>query len=179
MLKKLKKKSNSLPPSAPPIKGGYVSINSFGFDAGTSTSPYVELYISLDDVGTVKGSVECDFKKDSFDLTIRGLNGKNYRLLKSNLEHDIVPEDSKFIVKKNKVIVKLKKVKGDYSYDSWQTLTSKKNKEAKKKSKDDPTAGIMDMMKDMYDSGDDQMKKVIGEAMMKSKQGGAGGMGGL
>ena len=30
----------------------------------------------------------------------------------------------------------------------------------------------MDMMKDMYDSGDDQMKKVIGEAMLKSKQGG-------
>ena len=35
---------------------------------------------------------------------------------------------------------------------------------------DDPTAGIMDLMKDMYDSGDDQMKKTIGEAMMKSQQ---------
>ena len=29
----------------------------------------------------------------------------------------------------------------------------------------------MDMMKDMYDSGDDQMKKVIGEAMIKSRNG--------
>ena len=35
--------------------------------------------------------------------------------------------------------------------------------------------GIMDMMKDMYDSGDDQMKKVIGEAMLKSKTGGGPG----
>ena len=32
-------------------------------------------------------------------------------------------------------------------------------------------AGIMDMMKDMYDEGDDDMKKVIGEAMLKSKSG--------
>lgn len=31
------------------------------------------------------------------------------------------------------------------------------------------------MMKDMYNDGDDQMKKVIGEAMLKSKQG-KGGM---
>ena len=29
----------------------------------------------------------------------------------------------------------------------------------------------MDLMKDMYDSGDDQMKKTIGEAMLKSRQG--------
>ena len=28
----------------------------------------------------------------------------------------------------------------------------------------------MDMMKDMYDSGDDNMKKAIGEAMVKSRQ---------
>ena len=28
----------------------------------------------------------------------------------------------------------------------------------------------MDMMKDMYDSGDDNMKKTLGEAMLKSRQ---------
>ena len=54
--------------------------------------------------------------------------------------------------------------------------------------------GIMDMMKDMYDSGDDNMKKVVGEAMLKannkdksdpalddpmSGMGGMGGTGGL
>ena len=29
----------------------------------------------------------------------------------------------------------------------------------------------MDMMKNMYDEGDDNMKKIIGEAMMKSRDG--------
>ena len=28
----------------------------------------------------------------------------------------------------------------------------------------------MDMMKDMYDSGDDNMRKAIGEAMIKSRE---------
>lgn len=42
----------------------------------------------------------------------------------------------------------------------WQTdLESKKSKEQEAKTKDDPTAGIMDLMKDMYDSGDENMKK--------------------
>ena len=39
-----------------------------------------------------------------------GLNGVNYRLLKDNLEKDIVPGSSKFIVKRDKVVIKLQKV---------------------------------------------------------------------
>jgi hypothetical protein len=39
-----------------------------------------------------------------------GLNGKNYRLVKTNLEKDIIPSESKTVVKPDKVIVKLKKV---------------------------------------------------------------------
>jgi calcyclin binding protein len=40
-----------------------------------------------------------------------------------------------------------------------------------KKKKDDPSASLMDMMKDLYDEGDENMKKIIGEAMMKSRSG--------
>ena len=65
-------------------------------------------------------------------------------------------------------------MKGEYSYDTWQNLTSKKTKEqrneAAKKDKD-PMGGVMDMMKEMYESGDDNMKKIIGEAMLKSRTG--------
>lgn len=31
---------------------------------------------------------------------------------------------------------------------------------------DDPSAGLMDLMRDMYQSGDDNMKKVIAEAFV-------------
>jgi len=34
---------------------------------------------------------------------------------------------------------------GAYSYESWQSLTSKKDKVAKEKAKADPSGGIMDL----------------------------------
>ena len=84
------------------------------------------------------------------------------------------------MIKPHKIIIKLGKVKGEYgSYDHWTELTSKKKKtKDTNKSKDDPTAGIMDLMKDMYENGDDNMKKMIGETMYKQRTGQLGKDGG-
>ena len=62
-------------------------------------------------------------------------------------------------------------MQGEYSYDSWTQLTAKKDKATKAAHKADPQSSIMDMMKDMYNDGDDSMKKMIGEAMEKSQRG--------
>lgn len=103
------------------------------------------------------------------------LNGKNYRVKRDNLEHDIDPDQSKHVVKADKIIVKLAKIKGQYgSFDYWTNLTDPKKIDKKKDSKkdnDDPQASIMNLMKDMYDSGDDKMKKMIGETMLKQRNG--------
>lgn len=40
-------------------------------------------------------------------------------------------------------------MKGEYSYENWTSLTSKKSREAEAARKKDPMGGIMDMMKDM------------------------------
>lgn len=105
------------------------------------------------------------------------MNGMNYRLLKSPLEKEVEVEKCKFTVKPDRVTIKLRKIKGQYSYDNWADLVPKRAKTEKEKA--DPTAGIMDMMKDMYDSGDDATKKAIGEAMIKSRTEKAGEMGGM
>merc|ERR1711865_178365 len=153
----------------------YVPIDKFAWDQGEYNTRWLTIYITsdIDGIGQIKDSVSCDFGLRSFDLKIQGLNGKNYRMLKNRLDEDINVEKSKIVVKKNAVHIKLHKTKGDESYASyktWLNLESKKSKEQEKASKDDPTAGIMDMMKDMYDDGDDDMKKAIGEAMLKSKE---------
>ena len=102
----------------------------------------------------------------------------NHRLLKSPLDKDVVTEKCKFIVKPDRVTIKLRKIKGEYSYDNWSDIVAKKVKTDKEKA--DPTSGIMDMMKDMYDDGDESTKKAIGEAMLKSREEkGGGGMGGM
>ncbi|KAL3926749.1 MAG: hypothetical protein SGBAC_013347, partial [Bacillariaceae sp.] len=105
-----------------------------------------------------------------------------------NLEKDIDVDKSKRIVKADKVVIKLHKVKGEYGFDMWTKLTDPKKHDKKKSGKkSDPMSSINEMMKDMYDSGDDQMRKMIGETMLKQRNGefeknpmgGMGGMGGM
>mmetsp|Transcript_17165 Transcript_17165/g.28177 ORF Transcript_17165/g.28177 Transcript_17165/m.28177 type:complete len:305 (+) Transcript_17165:97-1011(+) len=153
------------------------------FDCGPYNSPLVTIYTPLPDIGTHdKSKISCHFTSTSFDLIVTDFSNKSYRLLNDNLEKEIDVTKSKYVIKPHKIIIKLGKVKGEYgSYDHWTELTSKKKKTKDTKSKDDPTAGIMDLMKDMYENGDDNMKKMIGETMYKQRTGqlGKDGGGGL
>lgn len=168
-------KKASAPPPPPPVvptSVKYVPIDRFAFDAGGYNAPFVTLYIDLPAVGTIpRENIECHFATDSFDLVVKELRGKSYRLCKDSLEKDIDVEKSKIVVKADKILVKLAKVKqSDYGgYDYWSKLTDDKKK--KQREKDDPGASIMNMMKEMYDSGDDNMKKMIGETMLKQRRG--------
>lgn len=167
-------KAAAVAPSLPSAK--YAPIDRFSFDAGGYNSSHVSLYVPLPSVGSIsRDLVSCQFTPTSFDLIVKDLRGKNYRLFKDNLEKDIDPQASKFLVKADKVVIKLAKIKSEYgSYDFWTELTAKhkvKVGAGGKREKEDPQASIMEMMKDMYESGDDNMRKVIGETMMKQRKG--------
>lgn len=161
-----------VPPSLVSV-GKYLPIENFAWDQGEHNSPSVTIYIDdLDGVGALpRENIVFAPTKTSFELTIHDLNGKNYKLIKDNLEKDIIPEESSIVIKKTKILIKLKKKKGEYSYEHWSSLTSKKPRSEKADGKSDPMGGLMDMMKDMYDQGDESTKKLIGEAMMKSRSG--------
>ena len=152
----------------------YTPIESFGWDQdGYGVEPsfvYVYLMSGFDGVGKVKDRVSCEFTPRSFDLKVMDFGGKNWRLFKNNLEHSIVPADSKVIVKKNSIKIKLLKAKGQYGEDHWTELSAKRPRFDADGKKKEPGDSIMDMMKDMYDNGDDTMKKTLGEAMLKSRQ---------
>jgi len=153
------------------------SIDKFYYSDSGYDKPTVTVYIDLPGIGASKDRVNCIFTEQKFDVQVRNHNGVNYRMIKEPLEKDIVPKLCKTIVKKDQIKLKLRKKKGDYSYDTWNRLTAKGGKR-KDFNKDDPSGGLMSMMKDMYDEGDDQTKKMIGEAMMKSRMGqGRSGMG--
>jgi len=164
----------------PNLANKYQTFPTHYFDLGGYSSATISVYVPLEGVGRHdRAKISCIFTASSFDLvvtdySIDGGVAKTYRLLNDNLDKDIVPDKSKCVVKPNKIIIKLSKVKGEYGFDSWTDLTAKKKKKrdnSGKPQKDDPSAGIMDMMKDMYDKGDDNMKKMIGETMMKQRTG--------
>lgn len=171
-------------PAAPPPKpvkvdvrsaGPWTEITTFALDLGGYDKPVVSVDVRLKGVEALpKENITCDFTDSSFDLKVFGLDGQNYRFLRTNLDKDITPANSEVKVKKNHVIVQLQKAKGQYGYDSWADLCAKggKRKPAAAAGKEaDPQASIMNMMQDLYDDGDDSMKKVIGEAMYKAKKG--------
>ena len=96
----------------------------------------------------------------------------NYRLRLDPLGGFISPAECKINVKSNSVSLTLKKADAnktwvDVLYKAKQA--QEKGKEASK----DPQTGLMDMMKKMYDDGDDTMKKTIGEAWTKAQHDGA------
>jgi calcyclin binding protein len=120
----------------------YIPIESYSWDQGEYNTPTVSIFIDLEDVGKVKDQVSISFTKSSFDVKVHNLNNKNYRLVKDNLDKDIIPDKSKYIIKNNKIVLKLQKVKGEYSYDTWSSLISKKKKsEKEEEKKKDPMGG--------------------------------------
>jgi calcyclin binding protein len=96
-----------------------------------------------------------------------------FRLMVAPLEKEINVAASSFKVKKTQVEIKLRK---KTQWEHWASLMAKKGKASADVEKD-PGAGLMDMMKDLYNDGTPEMKKTIAEAWTKSRmeQGGGGG----
>jgi calcyclin binding protein len=163
--------SSAAPIHSPSVK--FVSIDRFSFDAGQSKDPFVTLYVDLPRVGSIpRENIETQFTKQSFDLVVKDLEGKNYRLYKDGLEKDIDADKCKIIVKADKILVKLAKRKTDYGgFDYWTKLTDTKKSKKEADTSKDPQQSIMQLMKQMYDEGDDSMKKMIGETMLKQRNG--------
>jgi len=126
-----------------------------------------------------------DLTETSAKLKVCNLAGKNHVFEILQLPHKILPDKSHFKVKSDMVTVFL--AKADEG-KSWSHATAAAKAQADKKNASmakmsdtsdtskDPSAGLMDMMKKMYDEGDDEMKRTIAKAWTEgqSKKGPAG-----
>ncbi|XP_009606844.1 uncharacterized protein [Nicotiana tomentosiformis] len=169
----------------------YVSVASFSWDQDNDK---VKIYLSLEGVDQEK--METEFKQMSFDAKFHDVHGKNYRFSLPKLNKEIVPEKCKVLVKPTRVVITLTKAsKGNwldlhYKEDKvntvpWihnllfdygaciithvvlVTLQFKPNLDKEK----DPMAGIMDLMKNMYEDGDEEMKRTIAKAWTDARSG--------
>lgn len=130
----------------------FVGITQYAWD---QTAKSISIYISLKGVGSIdREHIACRFSSDSVDLRVVKLNGRNQRLNLTDLYKDIDESGCKYRVKADKIVLTLKKsAEGQYT---WPQLCDKK-KQKKSQSKD-PSAGLMDMMRDLYNEGDETMK---------------------
>lgn len=67
----------------------------------------------------------------------------------------------------------LKKIKSSEHWDSLEKkkalMNEKKPEKGAAPGGEDPGAGLMDMMKEMYQNGDPEMKKIIAESWTKAQ----------
>ncbi|XP_004505294.1 uncharacterized protein [Cicer arietinum] len=147
--------------SAPVLK--YSPLASFSWDQDNDK---VKIYVSLE--GVDESKIESEFKQLSFDVKFHDIQGKNYRCAISKLHKEIVPEKCKLIIKPTRVIITLVKA----SKANWLDLHFKEDKLKPSMGKEkDPMAGIMDLMKNMYEDGDEEMKKTIAKAWTDARTG--------
>lgn len=155
-------------PTVKKLQVALIKITSYAWD---QSSKFVKIYITLPEVETLpEGNVSSKFTSSSLELKVLGLKGKNYQFQMVNLLHPIVPESSSVKVKTGKLSILLNKSKEE----NWSCLTVAENKNTKQQPKlddnKDPGEGIMDLMRKMYDEGDDEMKRTIAKAWTESRE---------
>jgi calcyclin binding protein len=119
------------------------------------------------------GKSNIDFHPAPHSFSVSILGEKNLKLTIDPLYKKIVPSSSKYIISGTTLKIILRKSKETTWTKLKKSSLDKKNKEEKKedkeKSKEDPNAALMNMMKKMYDEGDDQMKQTISKAMWEAQ----------
>lgn len=160
-----------VPPIAAPIKPKCydVKLNNYAWD---QSDKFIKIFVTLKNVQTLEeGNVQCTFSKRCVEMNVRGLDCRNYQLIINNLLEEVDTVKSSWKVKTDMVVVFLAKSKPGSTW-SHMTGSEKKAKEPKLPKlgpEDDPSAGLMDMMKQMYDDGDDEMKRTIAKAWTESR----------
>lgn len=146
-----------------------IKIVNYGWD---QSDKYVKLYVTLTKVHTIPSeNIKTNFTTKSVELQVYDLENKNYIFTINNLMGKIVPDKSYSKAKTDMVVMFLKKE----SSSNWQYIT-----EAERKSHDtkmpeldeneDPGQSLMNLMKKMYDEGDDEMKKTIAKTWMEARE---------
>lgn len=148
-----------------------VKLNNYAWD---QSEKFIKIYITLKNVQSLdKEAVYCNFTDRSIDLHVMGLDNRNYLLPINNLCEEILPEQSYTKVKTDMIAIFLAKK----TPKNWSHVTGveKRIKEAKAPAApdmgdtNDPSAGLMSLMKKFYEEGDDDMKRTIAKAWTENQ----------
>ncbi|XP_031635807.1 calcyclin-binding protein [Contarinia nasturtii] len=156
------------------VKRYECDISNYAWD---QSDKFVKFFIALDGVQDAsEENVVVTFKPQSILLKVANVQNKDHKFEVNNLLQEIDVEKSYRKIKTNSVAIYAKKaVEGK----KWSHLTSTEKKLADMKKSDmendlasdkDPNAGLMNIMKKMYDSGDSETKRMIAKAWTEGQE---------
>jgi len=172
---RLKASNEDKPETKPEVKRAPESqIKDYSWDQSEN---YVKLYLTgLSNLATInQDNIKVTFTDQSLNIRIENLNGKTLLFNINKTCHKISPSKSHFKVKSDYLVVFLGKHNPG---SSWSHITyaekcaadAKKSVDTKMDESGDPSAGLMNMMKKLYDEGDDEMKRTIAKAWTEGQQ---------
>ena len=144
------------------------SIDRFAWD---QTESEVKIYVTSFEgfKNHPKEKVLLENTNNSLTVSIRDFKDTNYKLIFTRFTKSIA--SARITLKSNGFSITLqKKDKGHWDTLVPKASAAKKNEEEEEKVEGkDPGDGLMNMMKELYENGDDDMKRTIAEAWTKSK----------
>jgi calcyclin binding protein len=157
------------PPTSPKSgpKRVYEAITTYSFSDSTNVAQLV-----IPDIqGLADAEITFEPSERAFSVVVDRDGLPNLKLTVSPLYKKIVPASSKYKVKGKTLTILLdKKKKTSWSKLKKGALDAKKPKATPEATaKEDPNSAIMDLMKKMYDEGDDEMKRTIQKAMWEAR----------
>ncbi|XP_058453893.1 calcyclin-binding protein [Malaya genurostris] len=143
--------------------------------AWDQSDKFIKIFVTVNDVQQVpEENVNVGFTEHSFNLLIGNLNNKDYTFVVNHLLNEIDPAKSYRRIKSDMVAIYLAKTKPT----RWEhlTITAKRLQDMKDerlskntKDNDDPQAGLMKIMQQLYESGDQDTKRMINKAWHESQ----------
>eukprot|EP00922_Rhytidocystis_sp_ex-Travisia-forbesii_P018253 GHVS01027144.1.p1 GENE.GHVS01027144.1~~GHVS01027144.1.p1 ORF type:complete len:236 (-),score=36.18 GHVS01027144.1:92-799(-) len=164
---------------SPSTVSEFSSITNFAWD---QTDKHVKVYVTVPAVHeTAENKVDVIFGDQTVEVKVRTAT-KNYRLLVKKLNYPIKPSECSYRIKTDCVSLTLIKKSpshwSDLGFKDAKAGATKKQPTPPAAAGGDPGGSIMNLFKDLYDQGDDDMKRTIAkawtEANDKKKQGGGG-----
>lgn len=166
----------SAPAASTTSKRYQIRLNNYAWH---QSKKLVQFYVHLKNVQSLQPeAVTCTFTPKSVELSVIDLDGRDYIFTINKLLENITPAGSSWKAKTDMVVINLAKE----TPVSWShvTETEKKASEAKKvpqmDKNADPSDGLMSIMKNMYEQGDDEMKRTIAKAWTEGQGKQRGGM---
>ncbi|XP_045775034.1 calcyclin-binding protein [Maniola jurtina] len=145
-----------------------IKLNGYGWD---QSDKFVKVFVTLKDVQNVpKEQVYCKLTDRSMELHVDNLDNKDYLLVINKLLHPINVAECHWKQKTDMVVVFLAKSEQNVKWSHMTELEKKfedqRNNRFKTDDMDkkDPQESIMSLMKNMYETGDDEMKRMISKA---------------
>ncbi|CAD5113817.1 DgyrCDS2981 [Dimorphilus gyrociliatus] len=158
------KKSDDEPKKAK--KRPVSQISTYGWD---QSEKFMKIYVTVQGVHTLdKNNVSSQFTPNSTKMIVENLNDKDFSLSIVNLNKNIDETASYHKIKTDMVVLFLKKKEIGVT---WPYVTQKDQEKSVPKMDEskDPGESMMSMLQNMYESGDDEMKRTIAKAWSESR----------